>query len=61
MEALLYFDEMQNVNVNLLISPHRLMSTAQNSPGFTLRFAFRQSKATDPLLGLVLTDLPFKI
>ena len=48
MEALLYFDEMQNVNVNLLISPHSLMSTAQNSPGLTLRFAFRQSKATDP-------------
>ena len=48
MEALLYYDEMQKVNVNLPVSPHSLMSTAQNSPGFTLRFAFRQSRATDP-------------
>ena len=30
MEALLYFDETQNVNVNLLISAHRLTSTTQN-------------------------------
>ena len=54
-EALLYFDETQNVNINviLLISMHRLTSTDQNnylSPGFTLRFAFCQSKATDPLV-----------
>ena len=45
MEALLYFDETQNVSVNLLISVCRLMSTA---PGFTLHFVFRQSKATLP-------------
>ena len=33
MEALLYFDEMQNVNlnVNLLIRAHRLTRTAQNN------------------------------
>ena len=31
LEALLYSDEMQNVNVNLLIRAHRLMSTAQNA------------------------------
>ena len=31
MEALLYFDETQNVNVNLLISVRRLTSTAQNN------------------------------
>ena len=47
MEALLYLDETQNVNVNvLLISVPRLTSTAQK---FTLRFAFHQSKATDPI------------
>ena len=51
-EALLYSDETQKVKVNvLLISARRVTSTAQNnylSPGFTFRFAFRQSKATDP-------------
>ena len=46
MEVLLYFDETQNVSVNLLISVCRLTSTA---PGFTLRFVFCQSKATDPM------------
>ena len=46
MYILLYFDKTQNVNVNLLISARRLTSTAQNTS--TLRFAFRQSKATDP-------------
>ena len=47
MYILLYFDKTQNVNVNLLISARRLTSTAQNTS--TLRFAFRQSKVTDPL------------
>ena len=47
MYILLYFDKTQNVNVNLLISARRLTSTAQNTS--TLRFAFRQSKAKDPL------------
>ena len=44
MVALLYFDEMQNVNVNvLLISTHRLTRTTQNdylSPGFALQFTY---------------------
>ena len=33
MKAFFYFDETQNinVNVNLLISPRRLMGTAQNN------------------------------
>ena len=50
MVLLLYFDEMQTVNVNLLIGVRRLTHTPQNevSPGFTLHFAFRQSKATLP-------------
>ena len=47
---LLYFDETQNVNVNvnLLISTRRLTHTELSS-GFTLHFAFHQSKATDPI------------
>ena len=46
MVVLLYFDKTQNVNINLLISAHRLTRTA---PGFTLHFALRQSKATEPI------------
>ena len=54
MVLLLYFDEMQTVNVNLLISVRRLTHTPQNevSPGFTLHFAFRQSKATLPTVSV---------
>ena len=39
MVVLLYFDETQNVNANEM-----------TSPGFTLHFAFRQSKATDLMI-----------
>ena len=46
---LLYLDQRQNVNVNLLINVRRLKRSTQNdSPGFTLHFAFCQSKSTDP-------------
>ena len=50
MVVLLYFDETQNVNV-LLINVRWLTRTGQNDyPGFTLHFAFCQSKATEPII-----------
>ena len=54
MEALLYFDEMQNVNVCKWKFVDKRMQANEHcskylSPGFTLRFAFCQNKATDPM------------
>ena len=41
LEVLLYFDETQNVNVNLLISVRRLTSTAQNNQVQDLHYVLR--------------------
>ena len=49
MEALLYFDETQNVDVNVKHAQANQHCSKYLSPGFTLRLAFHQSKETDPM------------
>ena len=55
-EALLYFDEMQNVN--LLISKCRLMSTAQNNSVQDLHYVLRFVKVKQQTLShQILNDM----